>query len=120
MVLFVNCFEVEPGREDEFFALWQQVNIYMSAKPGYVSHRLHRSLAADATYRFINYVEWASPEHWRAAHDDGFRSLVNQPQWRAFPNTPALYEVVHTGGAAGDVSTAPAEPASQYSAVSAR
>jgi len=23
--------------------------------------------------------------------------LVRQPQWREFPNTPAIYEVVHAG-----------------------
>jgi hypothetical protein len=40
---------------------------------------------------------WESADAWRAAHDEGFRSLVGQPEWREFPHTPALYEVVHTG-----------------------
>lgn len=99
VVPFVNCFEVPAGQEDAFFALWQEVNSYMADKPGYVSHRLHRSLAPDARFRFINYAEWESAEHWRAAHDEEFRQLVSRPEWSEISSTPALYEVVHTGKA---------------------
>lgn len=96
VVPFVNCFEVPTGREDAFLALWQEVNSYMAAKPGYLSHRLHRSLAPDAKFRFINYAEWESAEHWRAAHDEGFRELVSGPEWSEISSTHGLYEVVHT------------------------
>ncbi len=99
-VPFVNCFEVPAGREDDFLALFREVNTYMAAKPGYVSHRLHRSLAPDAKFRFVNYAEWESAEDWRAAHDDGFRQRVSRPEWSDFSSTHALYEVVHSGGAA--------------------
>ncbi|HTT26939.1 MAG TPA: antibiotic biosynthesis monooxygenase family protein [Solirubrobacteraceae bacterium] len=98
---FMNCFEVPAGHEDAFLALWQEVNAYMATKPGYVSHRLHRSLAPEARFRFINYAEWESPEHWRAAHDDGFRQLVSRPEWSEFSSTHALYEVVHAGKGSG-------------------
>jgi len=93
-VPFINCFEVPAGREAEFLALWREVNTYMRAKPGYVSHRLHRSLSTDARYRFINYVHWASVDAWKAAHDDGFYALVQKAEWKAFTSTPALYDVV--------------------------
>jgi hypothetical protein len=43
----------------------------------------------------VNYVEWESADHWRAAHGEQFRRLVARPEWRAFPSTPVLYEVVH-------------------------
>lgn len=98
-VPFVNCFEIPPGQEETFLALWQKVNAYMAAKPGYVSHRLHRSLAPDARFRFVNYAEWESAEQWRAAHDEGFRELVSGPEWSDFSSTHALYEVVHSGQA---------------------
>lgn len=98
-VKFINCFEVSNGREAEFLALWKEVNAYMAAKPGYVGHRLHQSLNPDARYRFVNYVQWASVEQWQAAHDDGFRELVGKAEWAAFTTTPALYDIVHTGGA---------------------
>ncbi len=98
LVPFVNCFEVAPGREEAFLALWQEVNAYMAAKPGYLSHRLHRSLHDDARYRFVNYAEWETADQWKAAHDDGFRRLLSKPDWSEFTSTHALYEVVHQGG----------------------
>ena len=100
-VMLVNCFEIPAGKDDEFFALWQQVNNYMQKKKGYVSHKLHRSLSADARFRFVNVAQWASAEDFQAAHDDGFRSLLSQPAWAAFRSTPSLYEVFHEGRAGG-------------------
>jgi len=96
-VMFINLFEVPAGRDEAFRLLWEQVNAYMRAKPGYRDHRLHRALAGDARYRYVNVAAWESPGAWQAAHDEGFRKLVTQPQWREFPSTPALYEAVHTG-----------------------
>lgn len=98
MIRFLNCFEVPAGREEEFLGLWTRVNASMAAKPGYLGHRLHRSLASDARYRFFNYVEWETVEHWQAAHDDTFRAMVSGPEWAPFTSTPALYDVVHSGG----------------------
>lgn len=96
-VTLVNCFQIPAGREDEFFALWQQVNNYMRKKKGYIGHTLHRSLEPGAQYRFVNVAQWSSQGDFQAAHDDGFRALVGQPVWRAFPSFPALYQVVHQG-----------------------
>ena len=96
-VTLVNCFEVPAGREEEFFSLWRQVNAYMRNKKGYLGHKLHRSLAPDARYRFVNVAQWASPAEFQAAHDEGFRALVQQPAWEPFTSTPALYEVVDEG-----------------------
>jgi len=100
-VTLVNCFEIPAGREDEFFALWQQVNNYMRAKKGYLGHKLHRSLVPDARFRFVNVAQWASAEDFQASHDEGFRKLLSQPAWAAFRSTPALYEVVHEGQSEG-------------------
>jgi heme-degrading monooxygenase HmoA len=106
MVTLVNCFQIPAGREDEFFSLWQQVNSYMRKKKGYLSHKLHRSLAADAQYRFINVAQWASKDDFDAAHDEGFRALVNQPTWQPFRSFPGLYQVVHEASA-GEESSIP-------------
>ena len=94
-ITLVNCFEIPAGRENEFLALWQQVNTYMRQKKGYLEHKLHRSLAPDAPFRFINVARWASQEDFDAAHDEGFRALVSQAHWAPFRSRPALYEVVH-------------------------
>ena len=96
-VTLVNCFDIPAGREDEFFALWQEVNAYMRLKPGYLGHRMHRAAMPDAPFRFVNAVQWASSEDFRAAHDDGFRALVGKPAWASFPSRPGLYHVVHEG-----------------------
>ena len=94
-VTLINCFNIPAGREDEFFALWRQVNAYMRTKPAYLGHKLHRALTPDAPFRFVNVAQWASAAHFQAAHDEGFRALVNQPAWAAFRSQPALYEVIH-------------------------
>ena len=99
-VVFINLFEVPVGRDETFRGLWQQVNDYMRTQPGYQAHRLHRTVADDARYRYANMAIWESTEAWRAAHDERFRKLVEQPEWREFPSTPALYAVVHTGNQA--------------------
>jgi heme-degrading monooxygenase HmoA len=94
-VTLINCFNIPAVREDEFFALWRQVNAYMRTKPGYLGHKLHRALAPDAPFRFVDVAQWASAEHFQAARDEGFRALVSQPAWAAFRHQPALYEVIH-------------------------
>jgi heme-degrading monooxygenase HmoA len=99
VVTLINCFEVPDGREEEFFAGFQKVNAYMRAKNGYVSHKMHRSMAPDARYRFVNVVQWESREACEAAHDAGFRELITQPALSSIRSTPALYEVVHEGRA---------------------
>jgi heme-degrading monooxygenase HmoA len=97
-VTLINSFHVPAGREDEFFTLWKQVNTYMQAKPGYRSHKLYRSLAPDATYRFVNVAQWDSLQQFHAAHDEGFRALAANPAWSNFPPpSPCMYEVVHEG-----------------------
>ncbi len=66
MVRFINCFEVPEGREDDFLTVFREINAFMANQPGYLGHRLHKSLGTDARYRFVNDVEWASVE--RLAH----------------------------------------------------
>ena len=92
--IFINCFEVPAGREDEFYAMWETVNRYMREKPGFISNRLHRATTPNARFRFINYVLWRTESNWRDAHDDGFRALASNPAWRDFPPSGALFDVV--------------------------
>jgi heme-degrading monooxygenase HmoA len=95
MITLINCFEVPVGREEEFFSGFKKVNAYMRGKKGYVGHKMHRSLASDARYRFVNVVQWASREDCEAAHDEEFRALITQAALADSRSTPALYEVVH-------------------------
>ena len=92
--VLINCFEVPAGREEEFLALWREVNTYMRNQPGYRRHSLHKSLAP-----FVNIAAWDAPAALAGAHDEHFRSLVSAAKWRDFPSTPGAYETVHTGAA---------------------
>ena len=100
-VRLINCFEVPAGRDEEFLARFRDVNSYMASKPGYLSHKLHRSLASDARYQFINYVEWQSAEHLSAARDERYIELARAVLAAGFTSTHALYEVVHERSSVG-------------------
>ncbi len=93
MVTLINSFEVPAGREDEFFALWKKVNDYMRAKPGYIGHKLHRAIAPDTRFRFVNVARWESLAHFQNSHDDGFRAMVSDAAWQPFKSHPVLFEV---------------------------
>jgi heme-degrading monooxygenase HmoA len=91
-VILINSFEVPEGTDDEeFLRGWERAANYMREQPGFVSSRLHRALAPDARFRFINVAEWASPQDFQAAvTSDEFREIAKG----AGPGSPALYEVV--------------------------
>jgi heme-degrading monooxygenase HmoA len=92
-VVFINCFEVPPGREEAFLELWAQIDDYMRAQPGFLWRRLHRALSDDTRLRYVNVAGWASAGDFDTAHDDTFRQLQGQAGWAEFPALPALYAV---------------------------
>ena len=94
-ITLINSFKVPAGRDEQFMALWTEVNTYMRQQPGYLSHRLHRAIEPDGQFRFVNVADWESHESFDKAHDDGFWQLVRKPEWQEFPAMPALFEVVH-------------------------
>ena len=93
-VILINPFEVPEGTDDEnFLRGWQAAADYMREQPGFLSSRLHRALAPDARFRFINVAEWASPQDFRAAvSSEQFRELAKGAPF----GSPALYEVVRS------------------------
>ena len=97
-IVFINSFEVPAGRDEDFLVLWQQIDDYMCAQPGYRWRRLHRSLNPDADLRYVNVAGWESAAHFDAAHDETFRRLQSQPGWKEFPAHPALYAIDQEDG----------------------
>ncbi|HUB77289.1 MAG TPA: antibiotic biosynthesis monooxygenase family protein [Bryobacteraceae bacterium] len=97
-ITLINSFDISVGLEQLFLQCWKQVNAYLQKKPGYLGHKLHRAITPDAPFRFVNIARWSSIAHFEAAHDAGFRELVDQPAWSAFQPNPNLYEVVHVAG----------------------
>ena len=92
--VLINPFEVPQGQPDAaFLAGWRRAAEYMRTQPGFVGTRLHRALAAEARFRFINIAEWESPEAFRAAvTSEEFRQLAsNGPSGQ-----PALYQLVRS------------------------
>jgi heme-degrading monooxygenase HmoA len=94
-VTLINSFVVPAGRDEAFRAQWELTSKFMRAQPGFESLRLHRAVAPEAHYRYVNVAVWSSARDFGAAHaTDEFRALVADPAWREFPSSPALYEVV--------------------------
>ena len=91
-VILINPFEVPTGTNDEeFLQSWERAAEYMRQQPGFLNSRLHRALAPDARFRFINLAEWESPAAFQAAvTSEQFREIAKG----ASPGSPALYEVV--------------------------
>jgi heme-degrading monooxygenase HmoA len=93
-VTLINSFQVAPERDEAFRALWGETSRYFIARPGFVSLRLHRAVAEDAPYRWVNVAVWESEAAFRAAHGtEEFRRLVTVPGWAEFPSVPTLFEV---------------------------
>lgn len=93
-VILINPFEVPGGTDDEeFLRGWERAADYLRQQPGFLSTRLHRALAPDARFRFVNVAEWASPQDFQAAvTSEQFREIARD----AGPSSPALYEVVRS------------------------
>jgi heme-degrading monooxygenase HmoA len=98
-VTFINCFEVAPEADTDFLEYWDKISTYLAGHPGYQSHAMHRALGEDARYRFVNVVRWRTAEEFAAAHDDGFRALVDPDS--PYQSVQAVYEVIVTVAAEG-------------------
>ena len=110
-VTLINSFVVPADRDDAFYALWTQASIYFRARPGFMSLRLHRALTPDADYRYVNVANWSTRHDFNAAHaTDEFRAIVTADEWKEFPASPAVYQVVIAVDA--DADTDAMQPAS--------
>jgi heme oxygenase (mycobilin-producing) len=93
-VILINPFELPEEADDEqFLNGWQRAADYLSRQAGFVSTRLHRALAPDARFRFVNVAEWESPQQFQAAvSSEEFHEIAKG----AGSGSPALYEVVRS------------------------
>jgi quinol monooxygenase YgiN len=92
VVTQVTTVKTDPKNQSEALKLMKERARFMATQPGFVSITLHRS--ADNSH-ILNYVQWASREQLKAAHDapefrdkwPRFGELVQEAE-------PCLYEVV--------------------------
>jgi heme-degrading monooxygenase HmoA len=53
-VVLINAFEVPAQADEQFVTGWERMRNFLAAQEGYLSTALHRSLAPDARFRFVN------------------------------------------------------------------
>ncbi|MBN6041174.1 antibiotic biosynthesis monooxygenase [Amycolatopsis sp. 195334CR] len=94
-VTFINVFEIDADRVDEFVGHWRERAELLRGAPGFRDVRLHRALLPDSRFQLVNVAHWDSEEEWRAATQSHgqFQSSVAEAARVATPN-PALYQVV--------------------------
>ena len=66
-VILINSFEVPAADADTFVAAWEKTRDFLQTQPGYIDTSLHRALASDAEFQFVNVARWASAEEFTAA-----------------------------------------------------
>jgi heme-degrading monooxygenase HmoA len=89
-VVLINPFEVPPDRDTEFVTRWERARDFLAGREGYVDTALHRSLAPEAEFRFVNVARWRSPRDFQAAMAaPGFPG-----RQMPYVSHPALYQVV--------------------------
>jgi len=92
-VTLINVFEVPPGALDDAIRYWDAARDFLQAQPGYLSTRLHQSLAPDARFRLVNVAQWESAEAFQAATRRMQQELrIAPPEGLRF--TPGLYRLI--------------------------
>ena len=95
-VILINPFEVPKDRETDALAYWEKCADILRKKPGFISTKLHKAIAHDARFRFVNVAEWESSKHFQQAVSSPDFLEVAGPGVSEFPHYPGLYEVVRT------------------------
>ena len=89
-VVLINAFEVAEGEDDAFLQGWERTRDFLRTQEGYLSSRLHRTIAPAADFRFVNVALWQS--------EQAFRAATSRPEFRdapvPYPFHASLYEVV--------------------------
>jgi heme-degrading monooxygenase HmoA len=94
-VILINSFEVPAADADTFVAAWEKTRDFLQTQPGYIDTSLHRALASDAEFQFVNVARWASAEEFTAAiASPGMRDAAGG--LASYRPHPALYRVVRT------------------------
>jgi heme-degrading monooxygenase HmoA len=86
----INAFEVPAHADEQFVAAWSHARDLLAPQPGYGGATLHRALAPDARFRYVNLGHWQTLDHFRAATETAGIRADAFP----FPAHPGLYQVV--------------------------
>lgn len=92
-VTLINVFEVPAGALDASIRSWEVARDFLQAQPGYLSTRLHQSLAPDARFQLVNVAQWESAEAFQAAMRRMQQELAVPPP-AGLRFTPGLYRII--------------------------
>ena len=85
----INAFEVPAHADEQFVAAWSRARDLLAPQPGFGGAILHRALAPDARFRYVNLGHWQTLDHFRAATETAGIRPGNFP----FRAHPGLYQV---------------------------
>jgi quinol monooxygenase YgiN len=93
MVILLNNFIIQPGKEADFEEVFRTTGPELvKTEKGLVRYRLHRSLSDRS--RYVNYVEWESREDFeRATTSPALQQIVEKVQ-KIATISPEFYEIV--------------------------
>lgn len=92
-VTLINPFVVQKGFLKQAIAMWDIARDFLKEQPGYISTKLHQSLAADASYQLINVAQWESAALFKQAVGK-MRKADILPRIEGVSGAPQLYAVV--------------------------
>ena len=92
-VVAINVYTVPIGKEEEFLLWWHEVKESFANVPGFISGRFHRSLNADAPFKFVNVVEWEN-SNYSQAYENSMPWMKSQLARLGIETTPALFAIV--------------------------
>lgn len=93
----INLFEV-GDRDDDFVAGWERAREFLDEHAGSIQTALHRSLDADAQFRYVNVARLGEFEAWQKAIADPDFPGRQMP----FTSRPMLFRVAAEEGSEGE------------------
>lgn len=76
MILEVAILDLKPGTRHDFESAFEQAQVIISQRKGYISHQLQRCLEHENRYLLL--VNWETLED----HTEGFRKSDEYQQWK--------------------------------------
>ena len=92
-VTLINVFSVPRGKETEFVKWWQDVKENITAQPGFISGKFHRSIKPESRYNFINVAVWETEEVYWKAYEKSVTPMKAKLEQLGIEMVPALYHV---------------------------
>lgn len=91
----IVSYKVSYEDVDNFLDAWDRANDHLKNQPGHVSTTLHRSMSANAKFRFVNVAKWETVEHFRNATQSN--EYQEASSWlSSYPVYAAAYDTVRS------------------------